>query len=855
MRNPIFTTITLAALLLTACTQEPKQEFKQEAFTEEKALEFLYQYMPLGDSVDYPLEYHQASIHLAFRAKEEMPWGKDIPEREFKHFVLPARVNNENLDAFRSTYYEELKARVKDLSLYDAVLEVNHWCHEHVNYKGSDSRTSAPMATIKTSWGRCGEESTLLVTALRTVGIPARQVYTPRWAHCDDNHAWVEAWVDGGWHFLGACEPEPVLDLGWFNEPASRTLLLHTRVFGDYDGPEEVISRNNNYTEINVVDNYGKTAKTTFTVVDEDGKPQGNLPVEFKIYNYAEFCTVVTKNTDENGQTWLTSGLGNMMAYASKNGKFGFQVFKAGEQDNVTITLNHNTDDTDTFEYDMVPPTPTSILPEVTPEMRAENDRRINYEDSLRNAYIAACKKTQQELIANTGNKTLCRIYEKTWGNYNNIAEFVSYAQEKQQETKAVNLLQNLSDKDLRDIELDVLKDHLDHTLGLEQSAISMPPEHYAKYILSPRISNEMIVPWRQTLTGFFAEEERPQYHNDPSRLVDWVKKNISVDDDLNPQRIPISPLGVLSARKADRHSRDIFFVAMARSLGIAAQINPVNGNVQYYLDNQWVKADFEAAEPKNKATGFLSLNYMPNESTQNPKYYTHFSIKKFNGKSFQLLAYDAQDPGIDDGMTLSSFPHPTPLEPGYYILTGGTRLSDGTALTHSTFFTIREGETTTVNLVLRQPKTHVNILGTLDIDLGYTLPETGEHQTLLLENEQPVIIGWLDQGSEPTTHAMQDISTFADTFEQKNIPMLFLFQSKNEYQKFVLNKFNTLPKGIRYGIGDPSFFEKVINNFNLTENQLPVFIIEKPNKEVVFLSQGYTIGLGEQLLKTFSAL
>lgn len=50
---------------------------------------------------------------------------------------------------------------------------------------------------MKTAYGRCGEESTFTVAALRSVGIPARQVYTPRWAHTDDNHAWVEAWVNG----------------------------------------------------------------------------------------------------------------------------------------------------------------------------------------------------------------------------------------------------------------------------------------------------------------------------------------------------------------------------------------------------------------------------------------------------------------------------------------------------------------------------------------------------------------------------------------------------------------------------------------------------------------------------------
>jgi transglutaminase-like putative cysteine protease len=831
--------IFISVLLLAACTQEPKQE----AFTQQKALEFLYQYMPLGDSVDYTEDYFRESVQYAFKAKEELPWGDSIPEREFKHFVLPPRVNNENLDRFRATYYEELRDRVRDLALYDAVIEVNHWCHEHVNYKGSDSRTSAPMATVKTSWGRCGEESTLLVTALRTVSIPARQVYTPRWAHCDDNHAWVEAWVNGTWHFLGACEPEPVLDLGWFNEPASRALLLHTRVFGNYDGPEEVISRNNYFTEINVVDNYGKTAKTTFTVVDENGQPQANLPVEFKIYNYAEFCTVVTKTTDENGQTWLTSGLGCMMAYAAKDGRFGFQVFKAGEQDNITITLDHQEGSDDSFEFDMVPPPPTSVLPEVTPEMRAENDRRIHQEDSLRNTYIANCKKAQQDIISNTGNKTLCRIYEKTWGNYQTIADFVRYAQNKQLEIKAVNLLDNISDKDLRDIDLEVLKDHYDNTPDLTSSIISMPPEHYAQYILSPRISNEMIVPWRKTLSEFFTEAERQQYHDDPALLVDWVKQNITVNDDVNPQRIPISPLGVLKARKANRHSRNIFFVAMARSLGIAAQINPVNGNVQYFNNKQWVNVDFEARESINTKTGYLDIQYNPIVFYADPKYYSHFSIKKFDGKSFKLLAYDAKDPGIDDGMLLSTFDHPTPLDEGYYILTSGVRLEDGTALTHSQFFTIKTGETTKVELIMRKPDIVIEALGQLNIR-----PE-------FVEEEGCYVLGILDQGSEPTTHAMQDIATYCKDFELTHIPMYFVFKNDSDYEQFLLKDFRGLPSNIHHCIDNGPLLNELVDILHFDSKTLPVFVVVNDQNQLLWAKQGYSIGLGEQMLKTLSIL
>ena len=141
----------------------------------------------------------------------------------------------------------------------------------------------SPLATVSTAYGRCGEESTLLVAALRSVGIPARQVYTPRWAHTDDNHAWVEAWADGKWHFLGACEPEPVLDLGWFNAPASRGMLMHTKVFGRYEGKEEVMSVNPTYTEINVIDNYAPTAQAKVMVKDEAGSPVPDASSEINL--------------------------------------------------------------------------------------------------------------------------------------------------------------------------------------------------------------------------------------------------------------------------------------------------------------------------------------------------------------------------------------------------------------------------------------------------------------------------------------------------------------------------------------------------------------------------------------------
>ena len=267
--------------------------------------------------------------------------------------MLPIRVNNENLDTARVAFNREIAPRVKGLSMKEAILEVNHWCHEKMTYQPSDARTSSPLASLMNALGRCGEESTFCVAALRSVGIPARQVYTPRWAHTDDNHAWVEAWADGQWHFIGACEPEPVLDLGWFNAPASRAMLMHTKVFGRYDGPEEVVLESPNYTEVNLIDHYATTARADFRVVDAAGKPVEGARVDFCIYNYAEFYPAVSKYTDADGCTFLSSGLGDLLVWASKDGAYGYAKCSFGKDKEVTVTLGQ-VPEKDAF--DIVPP-------------------------------------------------------------------------------------------------------------------------------------------------------------------------------------------------------------------------------------------------------------------------------------------------------------------------------------------------------------------------------------------------------------------------------------------------------------------------------------------------------------------
>lgn len=814
--------IIAIALLAISCSNSNLKK-------EQQALRFLQTSMPSCDDIDYSEDYFLKNIQTSFKAKKEMPWGKRVPEREFKHFVLPIRVNNENLDDFRMAYYEELRDRVKDLSMYDAVLEVNHWCHEKVNYKGSDSRTSSPMATIKTSWGRCGEESTLLVSALRTVCIPARQVYVPRWAHCDDNHAWVEAWVDGQWHFLGACEPEPVLDLGWFNAPASRALLVHTRVLGDYDGPEEVISKTANYTEINVTDHYTETAKLNVKIVGDYKKGVDNARVDFKIYNYSEYHTVATKCTDNQGDTWLTAGLGTMMVYASKDEKIGWDVVNIGEIDTVTIKLYKPTswplwmcNDPDWrkrlihyYDYDIIPPAENARIPMVSEEIRAENNRHLAVEDSIRNAYITEC------IIAQNEGDYDREIMAKTWGNYQTIKDFIDYARGLNREEDAYTLLRNLTDKDLRDVSMDVLKDCFDGNM------------------LNPRVSNEMLRPYVKT----FQETSMPDNVDD---LIKWVSDSITVDEAFGESRTPISPAGVLRSRHADSHSRDIFFVAMARVKGITSRIDPVTGKVQYF-DNQWIDVEFEKSNDDNQnKSGTLVIRY---QGDDDPRYYTHFSIKKFNGNTFDLLAYDAMDPGMDVGMTLSQMMADggLKLEDGYYVLSSGPRLEDGSVLNHVAVFYIESGETTNVELVMREPITES--LQEKPLPDGFSNPYLPEDY----DKDKYILIFPDGFYAEPTQHAMLSMVQNKKEFDEWGGSVIFVFQNEEKYEEFSFMYpeslyDRSLPNNSIFVI-DEKMCSEIVDGLDLKTNMFPILLIINEENKIIFKDQGYTINIVDRML------
>ena len=850
---------------------------KQQKATadEQGALQFLYAYMPVADVTDYPTSFFLENVRTSFEARQQMAWGNKVPELLFRHFVLPVRINNENLDNSRMVFFKELKERVKGMGMKDAILEVNHWCHELVTYQPSDGRTSAPLSTIRSAYGRCGEQSTFTVAALRAIGIPARQVYTPRWAHTDDNHAWVEAWADGTWYFLGACEPEAVLNLAWFNAPASRAMLMHTKAFGDYNGPEEVMLRTSNYTEINLIDNYGSSARIDFEIVDAAGNPVDGAKVDFKIYNYAEFCTVVTKYTGADGATFLSAGKGDMMIWASKNGKYGFAKASFGKDKKVVVRMDHQVTASGAEQktilfrdsFDIVPPPEHANIPEVSAEARAKNLERFAYEDSIRHAYLATFYNKEsalatlkanglieeqnitrngvtflaakgEKLTASDANGKISAKAQKmidflvaSSGNHKVILSFL--VQHQNRLDRAINLLSTLSAKDLRDMQMIILEDNFN----------AKSDE------LSPRVENEMIItPFKQFFEKEFAKKQ-VAFKNNPSLLVEWVKKNIRINPDKKALQIAQTPIGVYRSRLTDDRSRKVFFVDVARSLGIEAQVDAVTKKTQYknHKGGEWIDVDFENAAQEASAKGKFVMGYADNGAVDDPKYYSHFTIHRINADgSTSLLEYP------EEGCTWSNtFKNGVDLDEGDYALVSGTRLANGGVLAEMQMFHVKQGATTKIEMHLRSSETEITVKGNFNSESKFILLPSNQEVSLLSQTGRGYfVMGLIGVGQEPTNHALKDIAKVAQVFDKWNRPIVLLFEDEASAKKFRISEFPGLPKNIIFGIDkDGSCRKEMVENMKLqNKNLLPIFTISDTFNRVVFLSQGYTIGLGEQL-------
>jgi hypothetical protein len=829
--------------------------FREELSEEEMwALKFLYAYMPLNDLADYDGSLFLSHVRQSLEIRSKVPWGERVPDDLFLHFVLPYRVNNENLEDSRGILFRELADRMTHLSMEDAILETNHWCYEKATYVGNDPRTVSPLTLIRTTLGRCGEQSTLAVAALRSLCIPARQCYTPRWAHTDSNHAWVEAWADGKWHFIGACEPEPRLNQGWFSGPARRAMLVNTRVPSNYPGPEDLTLAHEWYTEINLLDGYAPCRTITVRIKDGNGRPVSGALVSFQVYNYADFFPIAKLTADEQGEVSFKTGYGDLLVRATYEERWGESKIRVGVNDVLEIAIDRLEQRDGIAEFEMVPPPElpgddSAFVPE---EEKQRHNVRLQEGARIRKSFEETfLNETQSSELANKLGLPADRVwnvFRKARGNSYEIAAFLQ-EQTAEHGEWPLRLLESLNDKDLTDTFRSSLNDHLTGSLPYRDE---YDQETFLPYILCPRVMYEMIGPYKQFFQEALPAEEIERYRLDPSEWVRHLSELFEVVEDMTYYQGSATPAGSFRLKKGDRPSRDILFVAVCRSIGIPSRLHPSERKPQYWANGVWHDAEFEdASRPeKQTETGEAYLLRDPDAPIDmaEASYFGNFSFARLEGGSYKSLFFPFGKTDVYD--------EPFELKAGSYRMTVGTRLKDGSVLVRMTYFTVRAGERTTLLLAFRHQSDEDPVLGETDSAWVFSHPD-GQVTTLgELAGGKGAVVAWIEPEREPSKHLIREIGELAGGYEAIGLPIIFAVGDEGWSASFDPSSYQGLPAGVVFvRDGSHSAMLQAASRIAANVGGLPFVMALDDRGRIRYETSGYKLGIGREVLQILTRL
>jgi hypothetical protein len=322
------------------------------------------------------------------------------------------------------------------------------------------------------------------------------------------------------------------------------------------------------------------------------------------------------------------------------------------------------------------------------------------------------------------------------------------------------------------------------------------------------------------------------------SEIINYVKKNIKIDDEQNYYNCPITPRGVYEMKVSDKHSRNIFFVALCRSAGIAARLNPATSRPQYY-DGEWKNAEFDddIKETYPQATIIFAS---AKGNVLKPQYGTHYSLARFQDGDFVTLNLRG------NASTVS-------IDEGYYRLMTGSRANDGSVTINNKYFEIKENRSLDLEIKMPDVIRKKQVLGIIDMNTKIILT-TGNETTLKdLSNGNGIMLCFADPDKEPTKHILQDLPAQINELNQWGGGILFLVPDDRLSPAFDNKVFKNLPENTAWGVDNKrSLLNETISTLKLEFNDnFPLTLLLTNNGGIIYYSSGYKIGIGEDIVKT----
>lgn len=777
------------------------------------AMKYLYVTAPYSDLVNYSFEDIKDFAGHGLFLYNHLERVHALQEEMFLNYILDHRVNEEEVLPCRTLFWNALKDRIEGKNAKDAAIEVNYWCAEEATYHSGDDRTLPALTVYRRGYGRCGEESVFLVNALRSVGIPARQVYVPRWSHCDDNHAWVELWCDGKWYFTGACEPLMILNKGWFTNASSRAMMVHSRLFDLFPAEgEDVIGKEGAAVMLNQTARYAKVKTVTVQVTDHAGAPVKDAQVQFQVLNMGEYYPIAKAMTDENGNVSLVTGFGSVRVAAFRPDMEGFAQADVDtrEQVNVKLILTGEAVAAEDWKaVDVIAPVDTPVNPDMpTPEQKAIGTRRLNEANQLR------------------------REKKENWVNPE-LTAFLAGEDEKELRQAMADVL---SEKDHTDCVCSVLEEHLAYGKIYAQQYREVDEyDLYINYVLNPRVEYELLRPYRKGILSFFTEEQKAAFLENSAEIWNYIKEHITAYPYNERETVMETPYECLVSGIGTERSQKVLFVAIARTLGIPARLNPGSHVMEY-----WDECQFVSVLKQEKWSAALSLK--KEEGTQ-WNYYQNWTIGRLVGSEYVSLDLTGRS---WEGDTLE-----LALIPGTYRIITTNRLPNGNQFSWEKIIIVKDEEKHYETLRLREAQ-----LG--DMLERISLPEFevkdadgGIVTCADLTQGGKKILMWLEESREPTEHILNEMLEHAEKFHQFETCISFMIRTGEAKGDPLLAKvLKTFPKISVYYDSFEENIELLGRRMYVDPDKLPLILVTNGESVGIYATSGYNVGTGDMLIR-----
>ncbi len=876
--------------------REDERAAKQEAplnADEQASMDFILAYLPESDLQNHDYSFWLKHCRETLSLCDEFVSDPNIRDALFLNYILMPRVNSENIELCRQDLAELLRPLVQGKSAEEKVQAVNYFSFSKGTYQSTNSRSVSPLTFIKRAGGRCGEESTFVVSALRSVGIPARQIYSPFWAHTDDNHAWVEAYVDGNWRYFGACEPEATLDCGWFDGSARRAAIVLTRSFTDLLAPGDLpLDHVDPAGLVNVSARYFEPTSLDLVVKGAAGQ---KFWASISVVNYAAVSPILRFAFTSGACVHADLAKASFVLQVGDGEKIYEKHLRLDEPQKIELdwaSLGEMEDLIQAAEAELAhfyaPPAQSVALATVDEAQKAQHEARYQQAEAERKAFEASFGRPDQEGLSEVrdmgfdpkGKKTLSEadILFAARASREEISKFLNREASPYTKAQRLRLLNTLELKDYADTPADLLETYLKaFEMEKEAYASGLTQDEFDRYLLCPRFGREMLSAYREGLNAAFDEKSKAEFKAQPERIAAYIEEHIALNQTADYALAHLEPLRCLKWQSGSEPARKLLAMAMARSFGIPCRYEAMTGRAVYLdfetkterplfgvtLDEQ--KPDQKAedqVEAREGVTAFkkAQLSLVKKDPEQELRFSEQFSLEVLEKGKWRFVNPELIHLG--KGVSKAEIE----LAPGWYMWTQVRRLPSGDQLIKRKAFHLEAGQEERFEVALLEAPLEDQGRSALP-EFSLSVAEKGAVQALLsserfdpsachnmssqaLFDEGRRLFIFFEANGEPFSHLMQDLESVHEALAQeaKRCVLVGLQASDLEHPRV-----RHLCRGwaeLRLALMDESLPKTLYHLLTCPIRELPLVCVADEKQEVAFSFTGYRVNSGTEILQ-----